>query len=319
MKTVLFSSDRPLERAENLKAVWDAYEGPKEFMQHIPEACKALCDRYSVFVVDCTPQYSPTKGEIVTIYVSHGISGDKLFGLDKSEHHRAGVEQVDYAICTTDYCSMRVQSQFALPPERVLHIGMPITDNYVGKTKGDGGTILARYARAYLYAPTWRAWGNPHLPRIDWRKVDSMMEDDEIVAVKRHMCTKGNLVDAKYEHVVEFGNMIPTVPYLIDCVVLATDFSSILFDGYILGKPSVLVIDGAREYLESQGMYEKYPEWYGSRYVCAEGGEQYFLDQLRAAAKTGMGEVERRCRDITAGECDGHAAERVAGLISKFA
>ena len=44
-KLTLFSSDRPLDRAENLKAVWDAYDGPKEFMQYIPQACAALSPR----------------------------------------------------------------------------------------------------------------------------------------------------------------------------------------------------------------------------------------------------------------------------------
>ena len=31
--TVGFAAIRPLERAENIKAVWDAYHGDKEFIQ----------------------------------------------------------------------------------------------------------------------------------------------------------------------------------------------------------------------------------------------------------------------------------------------
>lgn len=317
--TVLFSSDRPLERAENLKAVWDAYDGDKEFMQYIPRACKALCNKYSVFVVDCTPQYSPTKWNTKTVFVSHGMVGDKLYALDFSESHRGGCAQVDYAICTTEYSRRSIMSQFGLPYERVIPTGFPMTDAYVGKRKGDGGTVLSEFRRAYLYVPTWRARNNPSLPRIDWRKLNSMMDNDEVILVKRHMCTPNPLVGEDMEHVIERGNMEPSVPYIIDCDVLVTDFSSILFDGYVCGKPSLLVTDGAADYQSSHGMYNEYPGWYGSRTVEAEGNEKGLLEALREAYEGGMGEVERACIEMVAGECDGHASERAADLVRRLA
>lgn len=318
-KIVLFSSDRPLERAENIKAVWDAYDGPKGFVRYRGHASEALSDRYhSVFVTDEIPRYSESKGDIVTIFVDHGIEGTKLYGVDCSESNRAGAEQIDYAICTTEYSHERLCSQLALPDDRVIPLGLPRTDAYVGKGKGDGGTILAKYERAYLYAPTWRAWCNPPLPNIDWRKVDSMLDDDEIVVVKRHMCTKNPIMEDFLEHVVEVDSMVPSAPFLMDCDVLATDFSSILFDGYVLGKPSVLVTDGHEAYCESHGMYELYPYWYSSRYVEAEGNEEGFVEELRAACGKGLGEVELNCVETAVGPCDGHAAERVADLIRRF-
>lgn len=317
--TVLFSSDRPLERAENLKAVWDAYDGPKRFMQYIPRACRALSPDYAAFVVDCTPQFSPTKGDVKTVFVSHGLPGDKLYGLDKSEHHRAGCEQVDYAICTTAYTRERYASELGLPPERVVATGYPMYDRYHGARKGDGGTVLSAFRRAYLYAPTWRAEGNPPLPRIDWVKVDGLLEDDEMIVVKRHMCTRDPLVGTKLSRVKEYGNMLPSAPSVIDCDVLATDFSSIMFDAYAIEKPVVLVTDGAAGYRDTAGLYEDYPTWYGSRAVEAEGNEEAFVAMLRDAFDGGMGEVERRCAETVVGEMDGHAAERVADLIRSLA
>lgn len=311
---VLFSSDRPLERAENLKAVWDAYDGEKEFMQYIPKACNSLSDDYSVFVVDCTPQWSATKGDVKTIFVSHGMTGDKLYALDFSKSHERGCSQVDYAVCTTPYSHDQICSQLGLPADRVLPLGFPMTDRYVGKRKGDGGTLLAEYARSYLYVPTWRTKVDPPLPAIDWAKVDSLLGDDEIIVVKRHMCTKEPIA-RDLMHVCEVDNMAPSVPWLIDCDVLATDFSSIVFDGYVLGKPSVLVTDGADAYKSSHGMYNDYPAWYGSRTVNAEGDEDGFLEALRDAYGKGLGPVERNVVDTVAGECDGHASERVADLI----
>ena len=319
MSKVLFASDRPLERAENLKRVWDCYDGPKEFVQYMTEACRRLSPEYSVFVCDEIPKFSPGKTDATTtVFVTHGIVGDKLYGLDCSKSHRAGAAQVDYAICTTEYGRLRTMSQLDMPAERVLTTGMPMTDNYFGKRKGDGGTLLAEYPRAYLYAPTWRARGNPPLPEIDWELVDSLLYEDEIVAVKRHMCTK-NWITRDYAHVAEVSNMAPSAPWLIDCDVLATDFSSILFDGYALGKPSVLVTDGAADYQRAHGMYEDYPGWYGGRAMEVHGHEAEFVDMLREAAENGMGDVERACLETTVGGFDGEAGVRVAELITRFA
>ena len=113
--------------------------------------------------------------------------------------------------------------------------------------------------------------------------------------------------------------MEPSVPYLIDCDVLVTDFSSIMFDGYVLGKPSVLVTDGAGEYQQAHGMYNDYPRWYGSIYTKAEGYERALVDAFRISARLGMGPVEKACLAQVCGECDGHASERVAELIRSLA
>lgn len=318
-KTVLFSSDRPLERAENLKACWDAYEGDKEFIQYIPKACKALSPKYSVFVCDCTPQYSETKGDIKTIFVGHGVLCDKLYGLDFSESHRRGVEQVDYAITPDGLPRDHTATALGMTLDRVLPYGFPMADRYHGKHKGDGGTELTAYKRVYLYVPTWRPPGTPPLPRIDWTKLDLLMDYDELLVVKRHMCTAEPLVGKNLQHVKEYDRSLPSVPYLIDCDVLVTDFSSILIDGYILGKPSVLVVDGADGFNEAHGLYEKYPDFYGSRAVSAEDNEEALLEAMRAAYTAGMGEVEQQCLMSTAGDCDGQSAKRVAELIGGLA
>jgi CDP-glycerol glycerophosphotransferase (TagB/SpsB family) len=274
-------------------------------------------------VTDEIPQYSPTKGDVKTVFISHGITGDKLYGLDCSESHRAGAEQVDFAVCCNSfYAGMRTASQLALSADRVLRLGLPVTDWYFGKSKGDGCTVLAKHGRSYLYAPTWRARGNPPLPAIDWRKLDLMMEPDEMIVVKRHMCTAKPIVGESLHHVIEADSMEPSMPYVVDCDVLATDFSSVLFDGYIAGKPSVLVTDGYRDYCRVHGMYEAYPDFYGSRAVEAEGNEEGFLAALRDAAETGIGAAELRCIDLVAGfgnRIDGHASERVAALVAKLA
>jgi len=320
MGKVIFTSNRPLERAENLKAVWDAYDGEKEFMQNVPKACAALSPETSVLVTDCTPEWSATKGDVKTLFVSHGVTGDKLYGLNFSvEEHERGCSQVDYAICTTPYTQGKVMGEVGLPADRVRMLGFPLHDRYFGKRKGDGSTVLSEFKRAYFYAPTWRTHRDPPLPRIDWRKVDALLDDDEIIVVKRHMCTQHPIVNFQLDRVKEYGNELPSTPFVIDCDVLATDFSSIMFDAYAMRKPVVFVTDGADGYLKSQGMYEDYPSWYGSRHINVEGNEERFIDMLRDAFENGMGEADARCAGTVVGEIDGYASERVADLVRSLA
>ena len=317
---VLFTSTRPLGRCENLTAVWDAYDGEKEYRQlGFGDVSESDCD---VVVTDEFLEYADKPRQTI-VMIAHGLTGGKLYGNDQPHGLFQGKADacalVDWYVTSSEYGRKFAASASGVPLERCLPLGMPRTDAYLGKRKGDGGTVLAGYRRAYLYAPTFRAWYNAKPRPIDWGYLDSLLDDDEIFAVKRHMVAPGPMVKGEHAHIVEVGNGEPSTPYLVDCDVLLTDFSSILFDGYVLGKPSVLVTDGAEAYEKSHGMYNDYPAWYGSRTVEVEGNEDGFLAALRAAYGKGLGPVERNVVDTVAGECDGHASERVAELVRRLA
>jgi len=107
-------------------------------------------------------------------------------------------------------------------------------------------------------------------------------------------------------------------PYLIDCDVVITDYSSVVFDAYLLGKPVVLTVDDADKYLSTRGMYFDFPQGYSSRWLCAEGNEEDLLNMLREAAQNGLTDMERGFVDEVADMCDGHAAERVCEFITSL-
>lgn len=318
MGKVLFVSQNDLVRAENLKAVFDAYDGPKEFRRGQEAMYGAEAEGFSVVVCDALPRFIEAKERIISINIGHGITGDKLYGLDEGDKpwvDPVAFAQTDYAISASNAGVPIVAGQFGIPEERVLPLGMPRTDTYVGKRKGDGGTFLADYRRAYLYVPTFRYDDDGWLPSIDWGLVDSMLDDDEVVVVKRHYFTPDSLIGPDREHVVEVAPWSPTIPYLVDCDVVLSDYSSIVFDGYILGKPSLLTVDDSKLYLSKRGTYFPYPDFYTSRSLRAEGHEEELVGLLREAARYGMTDVERRCADTVADMCDGKASERVCALI----
>lgn len=319
MQEVLFCSSRPLERAENVKAAWDAYDGGKRFAQIMPdgtcpEAERAEESGRKVIVTDEFLKTVRGKDRCKVVMVEHGLYGGKLYGLDQRVRYYtpAQTAQVDYFAVPSEAAVRDLARCAGIPEERCIPLGMPRTDSYAGKRKGDGGTFLAKYRRAYLFAPTLRAGWEPKAPRIDWEEVDGMLDDGEVLAVKRHMVTRGPLLGREYAHVVEVSPDEPSTPYLVDCDVVATDYSSILFDGYLLGKPCVLLCPDMDEYVAARGMYWDYPREY-SPYAASTPRE--LVSMLREAADTGLGEVEAAAIERSAGACDGNSARRVAELV----
>lgn len=310
--TVLFNSARPLGRCENITAVYEAYDGPKRFVLCGYGNMSAHPER--VIVTDEFVQAKRPDQRVVMI--AHGLTGGKLYGCDQERGQftpeRCGL--VDYYVTSSEHGRKFAASASGIPIERCLPLGMPRTDAYFGKTKGDGGTFLAKFGHAYLYAPTFRAKYDPRLEPPDWDALDSMLDDDEVLVVKRHI-HQGKLLKRSYSHIVEVGNMEPSTPYLVDCDVLATDFSSILFDGYVLNRPSVLTAGENDPYLETRGMYMRYPYEYGSRSIPLAGNERAFVEHLRAASETGMLQAERECLRKVGDACDGRSTERVVELV----
>lgn len=309
MKPVLFASIKPLELAENLKAIWDAFDGEKEFvktdgMRRSPEIRSG---RYDLMVIDEYPSETPGK----CIMICHGIAGGKTYGLDQpNPYFRKGMEGMITWLVTSGTGAVPLLAKCSnLPESKVLGLGFPRTDGFLTARKGDGGTVLAK-KRAYLYVPTFRTREDPPYPRIDWGAIDSMLTDDELLVVKTHR-VQGNLLLQVCKHIIQVSSREPSTPYLIDCDAVITDYSSILFDGYVLGKPGVL-FEKNQGYTESRGMYLKYPEEYCSRYARTE---EQLVKLLREA--DGLGKTERSLISRMADGCDGHAAERVCELIRK--
>ncbi len=307
MAGVLFGSNRHLVRAENLQALYAAYDGRKEFIYLSERSSKYFGGRFGVLVADDFPQKSPGKA----IMVGHGICGGKRFGLDQPNgyHKPEYAKLLDYAIATSEETIDIVAKQSGISPDKVLPLGMPRTDQYFGKKKGDGGTYAA-YKRTYLYVPTFR---NPRLdsplPVLNFKLIDDMLTDDELFVVKMHVLSKGAIPYNEYKHIREELNARPSAKLLIDSDVIITDYSSIMFDAMMLNKP-VILFDRDLNYLKTRGMYYIYPEEYSGRWC---NNERELIEMARNARE--LTDAEIACRKRVAGACDGHSTERVLNLV----
>lgn len=313
-KPVLFSCFRPIERAENLKAIYEAYDGEKQLINYYdPDYyAEVTSGKYDLMVIDDFPSCTPGK----TIVIEHSIQGAKTIGADQPGtpyFDRHVPDRITYIVSASFGAISMWESAAHVPAERIAPLGMPRTDQYIGKKKGDGHTVLS-VRRAYLYVPTFRDRGEGKLPDIDWDYIDSHLTDDEVFAIKYHPWHTGRIQStldtSKYRHIIELSPADPTTPYLFDADVVITDYSSVMFDAYLLGKPVVL-FEKEKGYTTTRGMYLQYPEQYCSRYAIDEAGLIYHIRAARQLRKT-----EKDCLKIVADMCDGHACERLCNLIN---
>ena len=242
--------------------------------------------------------------------IAHGLTGGELYGADQSQGQFKPecCRLINYYITSSEYGRKFAASAAGIPIKNCLALGMPRTDNYINKTKGDGHTILAT-KRAYLYAPTFREPDEPSNFNLNLTWLDHELTNDEIFVIKNHMRGKTTLTKS-YKHIIEISSSEPSNPYLYDCDVVITDYSSIIFDGYLLNKPAIL-FEKQTDYATYRGMYMQYPYEYSSKYAT---NEKELLNLLRSTNT--LTQVELDVINKVANKCDGHSCERICNLIN---
>lgn len=305
MSKVLFCSTRPLHRAENVSAVWEAWEGDKLFGQL---NSKLLCEELfrsdiDLVVTDEFVSFSPAP----TIMLFHGAAGGKSYGLDMERPYvnRNSMEWLSYVITTSTDMIQMTAKQCGVSEDKVLPLGMPRMDAYFKEWP------RLSDKRVYLFAPTFRGEGEPAFPAVDWNLIDSLLSDDEALLVKPHMC-QDRIVYGEYKHIAHVSSQLPTTPFLMGADVVVTDYSSILFDAHVAEKPVVLFEKDAR-FRIFRSMYLPYPDGYAGRYATNEAD---LVEAMKCA--TYQTHEDLHCRKKCCGSCDGHSTERVLKLMEEI-
>lgn len=294
---ILFTSQRPLERAENIKAVYDAYDGEKAFAKMNPyrQIPDLNSGKYELQVTDELP--SATVGKC--LFIGHSFGLGKTYGLDQPHRYFNRPDLVTCAIAASEEIVPIVAKQCGISESQVMPIGMPRTDAYFTKKR------KTSTRKNYLYAPTFRPYGG-WTP--DWDVLQMWLNDDEDFIVKPHMVTKHIPLEPT-KNIVEHSSGLPSADYLVQADVLVTDYSTIMFDACVMRKPVVLFAKDRYKYLKTRGMYCTYPAMYSD---CFCDNEKDLVQNLRTVRWTNHMET---VREYHAGACDGHSVERCLDLI----
>lgn len=307
-KPVLFVTGlgKDKARAENMMELYQAYPGEKVYISgHDPNATSIITSgKYDLMVIDVFPTVKPKKA----IMIWHAIQGGKYIGLDqKGTYYRPEMAKLmDYIIVAGRGGVDMFHRCTGVDRDRIMPLGMPRTDRYLEKIRN--GYTPIKKGKLYLFTPTFRSAKDTHMPEIDWRAIDSQLYDDEVLVVKPHPYGEQFNLHS-YDHIMELSKMELSMDFVLDCDVLITDYSSIMFDAYLMNKP-VILFEKESGYVQNRGMYLQYPDGYCSRYAT---NEQELISMIRSADS--LSSIEKNCLDYVADMCDGYSCKRISRFI----
>lgn len=148
---------------------------------------------------------------------------------------------------------------------KVIMSGYP--RNQVFLQKGKDTEIRERFGLTdkvvYAYMPTWRGTSAADVNVADYintvkeifRKLDKILTDKQVFYVNFHQLLKTSINFDGYKHIKEFPNDVDTYSFLNASDALVTDYSSVMFDYMLTGKPIVLFMYDYDQYLADRGLY----------------------------------------------------------------
>lgn len=249
---------------------------------------------------------------------------DKTFGADARLLRHVRIH-ANYDVCLVS--SMAVAPHYAeafgQPLERFRSdLGVPRTDVLFGTERIERvvAAIRHRYAlphdkRVILYAPTFRgetvgAARADGLP--DWRRLRDALAEDHVLLVRLHPFIREALViDRELDGFVTDVSDHPDINELLHIAhVLVTDYSSVIFEFALLGRPMVFYAPDLEAYERERGFYFDYRSGVPGPVVETD-------DALAAAIRDPSPDLERvrafarRSFDVA----DGGATDRVVDQL----
>ncbi len=322
----------------NLDAVYDAYEGEKLlFRKSYP---------HSLFDVACLREYILTSRVIVTdceieylrgirlrkeqkvIQLWHKNGAFRRFGLDKHTdvspftEYKTHSQYSDVAV-TGEHVRQFYTHAFGVDYDVVKALGTPCTDSVLNKAENEARREIIRNKhpllknrRIYVYFPTFRESEGELAdldPKIDWAELNKNLADDEIFVISRHPLSSQELLKGKFYSRVKDYTKDPTNELLSLADVVITDFSSIIFDASLLGKPMVFYCSDLGEF--EPDFYLDYEKELPGEIVKASEG---LLTAIRRADGVSTPERVDAFRRKYMEGCDGKSTERIIKLIRKY-
>lgn len=329
---VFFYTVRGSELSGNCKCVEELTEAEKViFAKKLPHRFRDKPKIYyylltsRVIVTDDYLRYLRAvrlrRGQTV-VQLWHAAGALKKFGLDApskltEKEERRTHSQYSAVAVSSESCAPIYSSAFGLPQSRCLPLGTPRTDIYFNaegserlRTKTLEEYPRLKGKRIYLYCPTFREIKGERIrfcSRIDWSRLDSMLDDDELFVIHKHPTQENGLIEGrKYLRIFECS---AEETALLACAsVLVTDYSSIIFDAVLLGLPIVLYCPDFHEY--ERGFYLDFPTAVPADFTeCADE-----LPRLLRGAKNNSAKYNN-FTELYLSACDGKAAPRCARLI----
>ncbi len=223
--------------------------------------------------------YTPVSKKAKVVQLWHGTGSIKKFGLDVEQGQVAVLAEkanrrITHLIVNSELTKRQYASAFGVPEERIFVLGLPRTDLILDGEKMEEKRALfyrefpsLENKRCILYAPTFRddETESPSLG-LDLEHFVNVMGPEDVLLLRLHPHVARHFSLPEDEcfggRVVNMSDYrgVTTLMAVSDCLV--TDYSSIIFEYCLLGKPMIFYACDLDVFRESgRGFYEEYESY----------------------------------------------------------
>ena len=267
---VIYEYLKAAKEGKELSYVW-AFEHPEQFKD--VNCRKVKIDTWDYFITTLKAGYWVTSVNIErglkykkkdTFYLNtwHGPAIN-LMGNAVEGRSDFNWDHIDRFCISGEYESSIICRDFCVRPEALLRSGLPRNDalfdveaDRIEKTKKMLGIPLDK--KVIMYAPTWRESrdGGQHCdlrPPVNMNEWKKRLGEDYLVIVRAHVNTQ-KLMSIEFDDQIRNYSDYPEVnDLLIVSDYLISDYSSIIMDYSILGRPIICFGYDYDEYKKDRG------------------------------------------------------------------
>lgn len=335
-RVLFFSIRRNGELDDNLKCVADQWDGEKIIAaKMLPHDNLYKLKMYyyiatsKIIITDDYIRYLrlfPLKRNQRVIQLWHACGAFKKFGIQGTTLS-LGLERathIQYNLVSVSAESIRqiYAEAFDIDNSHVVALGVPRTDIFFDEAEANRrrDSIYARHPEwknkeIILYAPTFRdKTGDRTMfrPEIDFSRLSNNLNKDQIFVIAPHPVMKKNILERKYKNIVEERN-IRTLDLMFVSSQLITDYSSVIFEYSLLGKPIAFFCYDLKIY--DRGFYLPYDaNLPGPILKNQDELEKYLLSDMQSKRTANY----EKFVENYMGACDGDSTKRIVDLLKNY-
>jgi len=213
-------------------------------------------------------------------------------------------------------------------PAILRPFGLPRTDvyfdqNFVSESREKVLSMFPRIGdrKIILYAPTYRgnSLSSSYITnRMNYEKLASSLGDNYVLLNKLHpQVAKGfSLSEAEKEKfgdfVFDISRSVPIDVAMSAADLLITDYSSVMFEYALLGRPMVFYAYDLEEYDRDRSFYAPYETIVPGPIV---KDNEELINAVRQLEKTFDPDIMKKFCDTYMSACDGHATQRLISFL----
>lgn len=201
-----------------------------------------------------------------TIYLNTWHGASLIFvGNAVGKRNDFHFEHINYFCYNGEYERDFIIRDFNVSPSALIKTGYPRNDRLYNANEEIKHSIRKKLnipddKKVILYAPTWRESNDGGInyllkPPIDWKKWEAKLSGEYILFLRTHPYTT-KLLNVEFNDFLQNYIEYPDVnDLLIVADILISDYSCILLDQAILGKPQFCYGYDYEEYISKRGSY----------------------------------------------------------------